>query len=250
MLTPEQLQQFAQDGFLICPGLADAQTLAQVRARAHSELAAAREPLEREHEVHYPGSPPDVTAPGGQTVRRLLQAYDRAPEFAHWGRYPAVVDALRQLLGEHLLLVRAHHNCLMTKQPRYSSDTGWHRDIRYWRFARAELISVWLALDSERPNNGGLWVVPGSHLLSFPEHCYDERLFLRPDQPETKAWLERSVPVELQGGDVLFFHSRVLHAASRNYTQQAKLSLVFTYRAAENLPLANTRSAQSQDVPL
>ena len=38
----------------------------------------------------------------------------------------------------------------MTKQARYSSSTGWHRDSRYWHFQRPELISVWLALRDER----------------------------------------------------------------------------------------------------
>ena len=58
---------------------------------------------------------------------------------------------------------RAHHNCLMTKHPRYGSMTGWHRDMRFWSFEREDLVSVWLALGEETIDNGALWFVPGSH---------------------------------------------------------------------------------------
>ena len=49
---------------------------------------------------------------------------------------------------------------------------------------------------------------------------------------------------------MLFFHSRTLHAAGRNVSDAVKRSLVFTYRAADNAPIPETRSALYEDIPL
>jgi len=46
------------------------------------------------------------------------------------------------ILGPSLELSQAHHNCIMTKNPAFSSATGWHQDIRYWSFQKPELVSV------------------------------------------------------------------------------------------------------------
>ena len=56
--------------------------------------------------------------------------------------------------------------------------------------------------------------------------------------------------VELDAGDVLFFHSRLLHAAGDNRTNETKFSLVATYHAAANRPRKGTRSASLPDIPL
>ena len=81
----------------------------------------------------------------------------------------------------------AHHNCVMTKQPRFSSDTGWHQDVRYWHFERPELVNVWVALGDETPENGCLRVIPGTHAGTFRPEQFDAAKFLRADAPKTPA---------------------------------------------------------------
>ena len=62
--------------------------------------------------------------------------------------------------------------------------------------------------------------------------------------------LEQAVPVELEAGDLLIFHSRTFHAAGQNQTQQIKRSLVYTYRTDDNEPIPETRSAVYPDIPV
>ena len=135
-------------------------------------------------------------------------------------------------------LSQAHHNCVMTKDPRYSSLTNWHRDIRYWSFERPELVSVWLALGRERDENGCLLVLPGTHAMDFAPHQLDDAQFLRTDAADNRrAARHGRSRVELDPGDVLFFHCRLFHAAGRNQTDETKFSVVYTYHAADNRPL-------------
>jgi len=248
-LTPAQLQTFAREGCLVLPGFAPVAELRELQQVARAELAAGRPPLEFESLADYPGLPSQVKTGSGTTIRRLLQAYDRHAAFAAWATDPAIVEVMRDLLGEAILLVRNHHNCLMTKHPQGGSRTGWHRDTRYWQFTRPELINAWLALDAESPDNGALRVVPGSHLLELSLERLDDALFLRED-PSNQDLLATAVSLNLAPGDVLLFHSHLLHAAGNNRTSNVKHSLVFTYRAADNPPLPGSRSARLADVPL
>ena len=249
-MANERLTDFQREGYAIVRGLVADATRQRMLEVARGDLKAAVPPLEYEADVAYPGAPPSLDAPGGRTVRRLLQAYARDPVFADWAVSAQLRSLLAPLLGDAIELSQAHHNCIMTKDPRYGSSTSWHRDFRYWSFERPELVSVWIALGVERLENGCLLVLPGSHAIDFGADRLDEAQFLRKDLPENQALLDRAAAVELDPGDVLFFHSRLFHAAGANATAETKFSVVFTYHAADNRPLPGSRSASLADVPL
>lgn len=250
MFTSEQVAQFSRDGYQIVRGLVPAETCAQMRAIAGRDLAMAVPPVEYEADTQYPGAPQSLEAPGGRTVRRLLQAYARDAGFRSWATAEPIVMRLKQLLGPQIALSQAHHNCVMTKDPAYSSLTSWHRDIRYWSFERPELVSVWLALGEERRDNGCLLLLPGSHAMDFDASRLDGAQFLRTDVAENAALLQTQVCAELNPGDVLFFHCRLFHAAGSNRAARTKFSVVFTYRALDNPPLPGSRSAGLPDINL
>jgi phytanoyl-CoA hydroxylase len=248
--SAQEMEMLRTRGYVIVRGLTKRAVCGEMRAVAEQHLAQAIAPLEYETDVHYPGAPASRDAPGGRTIRRLLQAYARDPVFARWATSEPVTTRLKQLLGPEVMLSLAHHNCVMTKQPRYSSVTNWHRDIRYWSFEHAELISVWLALGREVVTNGCLLVLPGTQSMEFRDAQLDAAKFLRTDTAENQPLLHTRAAVELEPGDVLFFHCRLFHAAGCNQSTATKLSLVFTYHAADNYPLSGTRSASLPEVML
>lgn len=249
-LSEDQRVRFEHEGYLIIPQLASAELIEQIRELTQKHLEQRVEPLEYEADVHYPGAPETRQEQGGMTVRRLRGAITRDPLFQQWVTSDPVVKCLHQLLGPDVCCPMAHHNCVMTKQPSYSSDTGWHQDIRYWAYSRPELISLWLALGEETPQNGCLQVIPGSHRMSFDPGRYDEAKFLRTDLEENQQLINSAVLCELKPGDALFFHCKLFHAASRNYTQESKLATVMTFRSLDNSPLPGSRSAAEAELLL
>lgn len=247
-LTPVEINQFRTDGFLVFRKLAPAALcdamLEIVRLHLQGEVA----PVEYEAEVGYAGAPSSLDAPGGRTVRRLRNAYQRHPCFRAWAEDAHIMGWLRQLFEEPVCLTLAHHNCVMTKHPNFGTATGWHRDIRYWSFARNDLVAVWLALGTETEVNGALHVIPGSHRIEVGRHQLDNLDFLRPDVQENQALFAQGRVLELQQGDVVFFHSGLFHAAGRNAGEQVKHSAVFAYRGLSNPPLDGSRSAAAGDI--
>ncbi|MCX7199560.1 MAG: phytanoyl-CoA dioxygenase family protein [Proteobacteria bacterium] len=252
-LGPAERATFEHDGLLVLRAWSPPELVAAAREAAVHQLDTRQPPLELEAEVGYPGAPASTSTPGGQTVRRLLRAHDRGEAFRALATSTALGQVLRELMlpaggNGSVLMAQAHHNCVMTKMPSYSSQTNWHQDVRYWSYRRPELISAWFALGSETDENGCLSFIPGTHRMNFGRDRLDDQLFLRTDREDNQALIASAVAPALAAGDLVLFHCRLFHAAGRNRTQATKFSLVCTYRAEDNLPLPGTKSASTQDV--
>ena len=243
-------REFHTGGYIVLRKFASEATCAALEAVTREHLAAAVPPVEFEADLGYPGAPATRESAGGNTVRRLRQAYGRDAVFRRWASDSGVVATVEALLGEPARLTLAHHNCVMTKHPHYGSQTGWHRDTRYWSFVKNDLVTVWLALGDEDERNGVLRVIPGSHRAKLDPAQLDPAEFLIEAHPASQQLLKGTMPLALHRGDVLMFDSRLFHAAGRNDSEAVKLSVAFAYFGASNRPIAGTRSAEFGSVEM
>lgn len=242
---------FGSQGYLVRKGLIPRPMITRLITATERALDPLIGPVEFEAEVGYPGAPENREARGGNTPRRLLHAYARDAAFSDLATLQPIRDTLAAVMGTgDVHLSQNHHNCVMTKHPGYSSSTSWHQDIRYWSFDRSELVSIWCALGNETRENGALSVIPGSHIENVERGRLDRDLFLRTDLNENQSLLVRQVQIELDVGDVLFFHCRLFHAAGRNESNAVKFSAVFTYHDGTNHPIPGTRSERYPSIPL
>ncbi len=148
--------------------------------------------------------------------------------------HPRVVDVLEALIGPDVLALQT----MMFFNPPGKGGQGWHQDSLYIQTQPDSLIGAWMAIDRADEDNGCLWVAPGSHVEPIyppetrqPQYAHaDERhiegLFPAKDASnmddevnklsEVAAKYGEKVSVVLNPGDVLFFHSHLLHRSYRN----------------------------------
>ena len=243
-LTKEEIDKFNRDGFLVIKNFANKELCSAIREVAQVHLKYQIEPIEWEWE--YIGGSKDKY----RSVRRLRQVYDRDILFKQWMEDSEIRPILYQLLNEIPVITLAHHNSIMTKMPYTSSDTHWHRDIRYWHFENDNLISVWLALGDEYLQNGLLEFIPGSHKIEFDNKSFDEKIFFREDYEPNKEWIDKKVSTPLKKGDIVLFHSKTLHRANRNMTDKPKISFAYTVKGIGNKAIPNTRSSEYPEIEL
>jgi len=234
-LSSEQVEQFQHDGFLLLKGFYESAKCARILEVAKEHLVQQIAPFESESE--YSGQVQNEL-----TLRRLRQVYDRDSAFASWMKNEEIRPILKQLLGDPIHITLAHHNSIMTKMPNSSTQTHWHQDKRYWHFENDDLVSVWLALDDETPQNGVLEFIPGSHKMQWSSEAFDIKEYFIGANEADKALMKTSVSYNLERGDVVLFHCKTLHQADANHTDKPKISFVYTVRAEANHPLKNTRS--------
>jgi phytanoyl-CoA hydroxylase len=157
---------------------------------------------------------------------------------------------LKQILGENPTITIAHHNSIMTKMPDSSTQTMWHQDFRYWHFESDNLVSVWLALDSEDNQNGVLEFIPASHKMKFDISQFDEKEYFKEDIEPNISIIKTKTSHSLKKGDVVLFHCKLLHRANKNITKEPKISFVYTVKGSSNRAIANTRSSEFDEVEL
>ncbi len=245
MLTNDERDDFTQNGYIIVRKAIAEDRIARLNDVVMHGWRHAVAPVEFETDVALPDiDQRDSLAGRDSVVRRLRNAFVRDPLFYELLTEAPIHDRLRQLLKtEHVVMPLGHHNCVMTKAPDGGSETQWHQDFRYWNFATTNLVSLWMALGKEEPNNGCLRVIPGSHHERFKASQFDSRSFFRKDAPENQVLIESAVDVRLDPGDVLFFHCLTLHSAGPNVSADPKFSAVFTFRDQLNAPTPGSRSA-------
>ena len=242
ILNENQLKEFQENGFLVLKNFVDTKLCDEILEKAKFHLQNKISPIETEQE-YIKNKTEEIT------VRRLRQVYDREAIFRDWMTNEEIRPILKQILNDTPVLTLAHHNSIMTKLPHESTRTFWHQDRRYWNFENNDLVSVWLSLGDEYLDNGLLEFIPSSHKMNFSKDRFDEVDNFLDENEENKELIKTRTHTNLQKGDVVLFHCKTLHHASKNNTDKAKISFVYTVRAKSNKPINSTRS-DFKEVPL
>ena len=258
LLTSEQLAQFHKDGFIVLRHFAKEAMCDTILSVAKRHLEEKIEPIETElgydsRDKAYRTSVTDYDSHASkpqETVRRLRQVYQRDKHFKAWMENEALRPVLQQILEDNVVITTAHHNSIMTKMPYFSTQTKWHQDRRYWRYSDDNLVSVWLALDEEYSDNGVLEFIPGSHTMCLSEEQLDEKAYFSQSHPANKALMAQKVSTSLHKGDVVIFHSMLLHRANKNSTAKPKISFVYTVKGQRTQAVEGTRSSQFPEIEL
>lgn len=257
-LTTEQLAQFNKDGYLVLRRFLDGERCDDILRMAQVHLDTKIEPIETEmgydsRDKEYRTAVTDYNSHAREehvTVRRLRQVYTRDVLFQAWMENEKIRPILQQVLDDQVVVTTAHHNSIMTKMPYYSKHTSWHQDRRYWRYSDDNLVSVWLALDSETSENGVLEFIPGSHKMHFDSEQFDEKEYFSEEHVKNKNIIATKVFTDLEKGDVVLFHSLLLHRANKNSTDKPKISFVYTVKGSETKAIAGTRSSEFPEIIL
>ncbi len=257
-LTQKQLDFFDKNGFILLKDFASKKECKAILEIAKVHLKYRIEPIETElgydkkskdfrtNESDYKSLDFEQEAP----IRRLRQVYSRDVIFKNWMENKEIRPILQQVLKDDVTITLAHHNSIMTKLPKISTQTRWHQDRRYWRYSDDNLVSIWLALDKEYENNGVLEFIPGSHKMHFSKEQFDEKEYFREDLEENSEIIATKVSKKLKRGDVVIFHSLLLHRANKNDTKKPKISFVYTVKGSQTQAIGGTRSSAYDEIYL
>ena len=121
---------------------------------------------------------------------------------------------LRGLLGHEPLAVQT----MVYFKPPGARGQALHQDQRYLRVSPGTCIAAWLALEHCDRANGGLQVVPGSHVVDVlcPVPSDSTQSFTSETVPVPEGMA--AVDIVMEPGDVLFFHGNLIHGSGPNTT--------------------------------
>jgi phytanoyl-CoA hydroxylase len=126
----------------------------------------------------------------------------------------------------------------IVKAERIGLPVLWHQDGHPWqeRLGITRALTLWLALDETDPDNGGLRVIPGSHVTAGQP--------LRPNTVEPNVFgceidpalvdESRAVDVRTRLGDLSAHHPNLIHSSPPNRSDRPRRALAVRYRSASS----------------
>jgi phytanoyl-CoA hydroxylase len=233
----ERKSAWAQDGFfverqLVSPAIAaaiESEVIARVRADPPASHKGVPIYFSGPNYLIYPeAAASPVSVNPEDFVSKVFNCHAEAAT-RQTAESDAIVTRVAEILGDDIDCFQSQ---FIFKNPGVVGQP-WHQDSYYFNFDKQPQIGVWLALSRATLENGCLWVVPGSHAGAIHQHVPDRR------PAANRGYLEivdqdvsRRIPVLMEAGDVLFFHSYLMHMSTDNTADYRRSAMVYHYGRA------------------
>lgn len=228
-LSPQQLDAYVRDGYILVEDLVSAEEVAALRERVREYTHGGR-PTDRitiQLEPRVQRGEVTVAHPGDgiRKIDGLVQGDDL---FRRLGLHTNIVGIIEQILGPDIKMFR---NSLLLKPPEVGSPKGWHQDSPYWPIEPMDLCSCWFPLDDATPENGCMVVLPGQHKRGPLPHVH-----VTDDYVIDAQYIDPSqgVLVPMRAGSGLFFHSLLPHYTAPNRSQKWRRAIALSYMSARS----------------
>ena len=208
VLTPERIEAFNRDGYLM-----------RIRIFDEKEADANRR--------YFDDLLKSVTASGGDSYS-ISSAHLKYPGVYDLLTHPKIVAVVRDLLGPNVIGWGSHYFC---KMPGDGKSVTWHQDASYWPITPSKTVTVWLAIDDAGIDNACMRFIPGSHLhghAPYQTSQDDEGNVL----DQTIVGVEEMgepVNVILKAGEISVHSDLLIHGSEANNSERRRCGLTLRY---------------------
>jgi len=211
-LTPEQITQYNEQGYLMPFDALDPTEIGELRAFFDGVLAAFIEL--------------------GRDSYSISTAHLRFARIYELVRHPRIVGHVCDLLGENVVAWGSHFFC---KMPHDGKQVDWHQDSTYWPLSPTKTVTVWLAIDDANPENANMRFIPRSHVHGLIDYDKSDKqadvLNMVVENPEQYG--DAPVDVALKAGQFSLHSDQLLHGSLANESDQRRCGLTIRYAAAD-----------------
>jgi len=233
-LTDAMVGSYWRDGYVVVPGLLDADSLQRWLDRLAAIVDGRVPPSEGMLVMKDVMVAKGAVTPGSRLEAiAKIQDYEKDPVLWSYVTDPRLLGCVERLVGRDVFSV---HTMLINKPPHVDGRHPLHQDLLYFPFRPADrIVASWTALEPVTVENGCLVVVPGTH-----------RGELLPHENPDWEWLnraywgargvgadERREHLEMQPGDTVLFHPLLLHGSGRNRTEGFRRAISAHYASCE-----------------
>jgi len=229
-----QVALFHQQGYLV---IHDAFTGAEVDDALAGLLDLIDGRYPAYHGIQYEKHMRDLVAglPSQQkqdSIRKLWKMCEYEQRVAALAQHPQMLAVLSRLVGDTPELFQDQ---ALLKPPLIGREKPWHQDNAYFNVPpETAIVGVWIALDEATPENGCMYVIPGSHRQGPVVH------FKRRDWQicDTDVAADDAWTVPLKPGGCLLFQGLLHHGTPPSRSPQRRRALQFHYKPASATQIA------------
>jgi ectoine hydroxylase-related dioxygenase (phytanoyl-CoA dioxygenase family) len=241
-LTDQQTQRFHQDGYLLIENAFDAAEVKALQEEADYLLELAiNSSLVTGHQCRRLDLREDAN--GNLLIRKLQPVNDMSRLLTQTIQDERIVGPMTELMGDTPVLMEEKLNY---KQPLHQRVEGIkaaplsdafpvHNDWAYYQsegYPQTTLSSA-LLMDAFTPDNGPLWMWPGSHHTHLEHGKVENGLEVLPELIDHDG----GIPLIAPAGSFLIFSSLVVHNSCPNLSGKPRRVMIYShYPKAANMP--------------
>lgn len=240
-LNQEQINQYAEDGYLIVKGFLNAEEVDRLYTIAIEDKIMSNNAI-------------NVNDSTGKSSKLSLWYKPGDDVYGLLTRSESLVNSVDKLLDGDADVCHFHSK-LMQKEPKVGGAWEWHQDYGYWYknefLFPDQMMSVMVAVTHANKENGCLQVIKGSHKMGRIEHGFSgEQVGASQRFVDLALQTMDLVYVEIEAGDVLFFHSNLLHRSEANLSDKPRWSMISCYNRKSNIGYNDSASSSSSITPI
>ena len=208
-LTEAQKKSYAEQGYLLgLPPIYTAAEMAGFNAELPHLLALLRP---------------------GESTKDIREWHEASTYLYEIAMNPKILDLVEGVLGPDFYMWASN---FFIKDARSPSTVGWHQDSYYWPMTPNNSVTVWLAFDDVDEVNGGMKLIPGSHLGGVIKHRRSTEtssvLTLElADGSDFSA--DKAVQWRLKAGECSLHDDRAIHGSPANPSDRRRAGLTIRY---------------------
>ena len=230
---------FRQSGYTLLPGLMHPADVSATLAYFH-DLDAHGAPAGLEPEYDVAGTQRRL-----RKLRRILWN-----DLGLWGpllKRAGVVSIADALLGKSAAIV---FHAAFLKPARFGTPVALHQDQALWRYQYPGAFSIWFALTSVEPGNGGLYGCPGSQRDGLVPHEDRAEYPWHPSVDPHLPGLAQPQQFSLSPGDAVLWDRYFVHGSGPNTSPSDRIGTVVVvcdtstpgFMATDSFPIDEIRA--------
>jgi len=246
-LTPQQLDFYANNGFIVIPGVFSQEEVA-LFVKEYEQLAASNA-LRGKDEL--------VLEPDSEQPRSIFSPHRFSEVFQRLSKDQRILDKATQILDSPVYI---HHARINIKRALSGRSFPWHSDFETWHaedgLPRCRVLSAWVMLHENNEFNGPLCLIPGSHKLfvscagATPKAHHKASLRKQeygvPSPDALRELVEKGGLASAHGprGTLILHEGNTMHGSADNISPTPRTNLFFVYNSVLNTPAKKPFAAE------
>jgi len=275
MITPQQLEEYETQGFLVLAGFCEDVETNALRTRA-DELVREFDPSDlpsifstheqsRVTDAYFLTSGdkirfffeenafnPDGTLKQAKekSINKIGHAlHDLDPVFDRFSRSDKIKQLSADLGIENPLLLQSMY---IFKQPNIGGEVTCHQDSTFLYTEPNDIVGLWFALEDATLENGCLWAIPGGHKSGLKSRWVRiGQVGMEFQTFDAEPWPEEElVPLEVKKGSLILLHGLLPHRSLENKSSKSRHAYTLHLIGGDANYSADNWLQRSQSMPL
>jgi len=275
MITPQQLEEYETQGFLVLAGFCEDVETNALRTRA-DELVREFDPSDlpsifstheqsRVTDEYFLTSGdkirfffeenafnPDGTLKQAKekSINKIGHAlHDLDPVFDRFSRSDKIKQLSADLGIENPLLLQSMY---IFKQPNIGGEVTCHQDSTFLYTEPNDIVGLWFALEDATLENGCLWAIPGGHKSGLKSRWVRiGQVGMEFQTFDAEPWPEEElVPLEVKKGSLILLHGLLPHRSLENKSSKSRHAYTLHLIGGDAKYSADNWLQRSQSMPL